>query len=117
MKPLIYILGLIYTASGCAKLLGLGFELEAFARWGYPIYFMYFIGVCEVLGGLALIINILRHLAALGLSLLMCGALITHAINSEWVMLLVATIILVLTSWLTATLWKTVFKGAEKPEI
>ena len=39
------ILSIIFLLSGGAKLASLQFEILAFERWGYPLWFMYFIGV------------------------------------------------------------------------
>ncbi|MDA6077694.1 DoxX family protein [Edwardsiella anguillarum] len=41
---------IIFLASGVAKLAGLAFEQAAFARWGYPLWFMYAVGAAETLG-------------------------------------------------------------------
>jgi len=93
---------LIFVASGSAKLLGLEFELEAFERWGYPLWFMYVTGVIEVLGGLLIWVKRLRLITSLGLSCVMIGAMATHLFNAEWPMLGVATVIFALTlmnSW------------------
>ena len=85
---------LIFIASGSAKLLSLDFELAAFERWGYPLWFMYFTGIVEVSGGLALLFLKYRGVVSLGLSVVMCGAVMTHLINAEWPMLIVALAIL-----------------------
>ena len=47
VKILIYFLAAIYFLSGAAKLAGLEFEITAFERWGYPLWFMYFTGLAE----------------------------------------------------------------------
>ncbi|MGB0224427.1 MAG: DoxX family protein [Marinobacterium sp.] len=88
---------LIFVASGSAKLLGLEFELEAFDRWGYPLWFMYFTGVVEVIGGLVIWVKRLRLITSVGLNCVMIGAVATHLLNAEWPMLGVATVILILT--------------------
>ncbi|NRP35803.1 hypothetical protein XMD579_000611 [Marinobacterium sp. xm-d-579] len=88
---------LIFVASGSAKLLGLEFELEAFERWGYPLWFMYFTGVVEVIGGLVIWVKRLRLITSVGLNCVMIGAVATHLLNAEWPMLGVATVILILT--------------------
>ena len=88
---------LIFVASGSAKLLGLEFELEAFDRWGYPLWFMYFTGVVEVIGGLVIWVKRLRFITSVGLNCVMIGAMATHLLNAEWPMLGVATVILILT--------------------
>jgi len=101
---------LIFVASGSAKLLGLEFELEAFERWGYPLWFMYFTGVVEVIGGLVIWVKRLRLITSVGLNCVMIGAMATHLLNAEWPMLGVATVILILTLINT---WR--FKNDIKP--
>ena len=45
VKMINYILALIFILSGGAKVAGLEFEIVAFERWGYPMWFMYLTGV------------------------------------------------------------------------
>lgn len=94
-----YLLALIFLASGTAKLLGLPFELEAFARWGYPLWFMYLTGVLEVAGGIALLWPRFSALASLCLAGLMIGAVATHVMHAEWPMMMLAAGILALAAW------------------
>ena len=56
-----------------------------------PILFVRFIGVCEVLGALGLILpGVLRiapsltPLAAMGLAIIMCGAIVTLLLGEMW---------------------------------
>lgn len=93
------LLALIFLASGGAKLASLQFELDAFARWGYPLWFMYATGAIEVAGGLALLWRPLSALAAAGLGAMMIGAVATHAVHAEWPMLVLASAILLLAFW------------------
>jgi len=95
-KILTVVLSLIFLASGGAKLASLNFEIVAFTRWGYPLWFMYFIGAVEVAGGIGLLISRLSSLAASGLALMMVGAVATHIIHVEIGMLVVASIIFLL---------------------
>lgn len=90
---------LIFVASGSAKLASLEFELVAFARWGYPLWAMYLIGVVEVLGGLLLLWPRLSALVAAGLGCFMVGAIATHVVHAEWPMAAVATAIMALGLW------------------
>lgn len=99
IKMITGLLALIFFLSGGAKLLGLEFELEAFERWGYPLWFMYLTGVIEVAGAVALMIPRLSSLAALGLSGVMVGAVATHLMHSEWMMLVIASVILLVAVW------------------
>lgn len=56
-----------------------GFWAPAFVeRWGYGLIFMYFIGVCEFLGGISLLIPKISKYGALLLSIVMLGAMITR---------------------------------------
>lgn len=97
-KALSILLSLVFLASGGAKLAGLEFEIVAFERWGYPLWFMYFTGLVEVVGGGALLLGRFSALAGAGLALMMLGAVATHVIHAEWGMLVVATVILVLSA-------------------
>ena len=90
------VITVIFLSFGVAKLLALEFEVEAFARWGYPEGFMYFTGVLEVAGALGLWIRKLSTLAGLGLTVLMLGAMFTHVRFAEWPMLAMATAIFLL---------------------
>lgn len=93
------ILAVIFLLSGAAKLAGLDFEIQAFARWGYPVWFMYLVGVIEVSGAAMLMIRPLRALAAAGLSLFMVGPIVTHVLHAEWGMMNVALAIMLLAAW------------------
>jgi len=70
----------------------------AFERWGYPIWFMYLIGVVEVVGGIGLIIQRFSATAGAALALMMIGAIGTHVIHSEWGMLAAASLIFLMSA-------------------
>ncbi len=106
VKYLTYLISIIFLISGTAKLLSLDFELMAFERWGYPLEFMYFTGIAEVTGSLAVLFNFKRKWALAGLCCLMLGAVATHMLHNEWPMLLIASLILMATSYMTLTHWK-----------
>ena len=50
---------------------------DAFVVWGYPMWFMYAVGVAEIVGGLSLFVPGLASWAALGLMTIMLGAVAT----------------------------------------
>ena len=102
------ILAVIFLLSGAAKLAGLDFEIQAFERWGYPVWFMYLVGVIEVSGAVVLMIRPLRALAAAGLSLFMIGPIVTHVLHAEWGMMMVALAIMLLAAWV-AWQWRNSF--------
>ncbi|MFN3616693.1 MAG: DoxX family protein [Aquabacterium sp.] len=95
------LLSLIFVLSGSAKLAGLEFEIQAFDRWGYALWFMYAIGVAEIAGGLALWWSRMSAWASIGLNMLMMGAVGTHILNAEWGMLAIASAIFGLSLWRT----------------
>lgn len=97
-----FVLAFIFLASGAAKLAGLEFEIVAFERWGYPLWFMYLTGVIEVAGAALLLIARTRTLAARGLAMFMIGAVGTHVIHAEWGMLAIASTIMLLAWWIQA---------------
>lgn len=98
VKPLPFALALVFALSGGAKLAGLEFEVQAFTRWGYPLWFMFATGAVEVAGALALLMPRLRALAAGGLAAMMVGAVATHVVHAEWAMLALAATILALSA-------------------
>ena len=98
-KLIVMLLAVIFLLSGGAKLAGLEFEIEAFQRWGYPIWFMYLIGSIEVAGVIGLLFRQVSALAAAGLTLMMIGAVMTHVLHAEWGMLVAAAVILTLSAW------------------
>jgi ankyrin repeat protein len=69
---------LAYAAAGSAKLAGATQMAEGFSHFGLPLWFMKFIGACEVAGAVALLIRPLATWAALGLSVIMIGAIALH---------------------------------------
>jgi uncharacterized membrane protein YphA (DoxX/SURF4 family) len=89
-KMLACLLALVFLLSGAAKLAGLEFEIRAFERWGYPLWFMYLSGVVEIAGAVGLLIPRLSALTAACLALFMSGAVGTHLIHSEWLMSYIA---------------------------
>jgi putative oxidoreductase len=70
-------LAIVYGTGGMAKLLGAELMRERFQGWGYPEVFMLVVGALEVAGAIALLIPKIASLAAIGLALLMAGAVFT----------------------------------------
>lgn len=72
---------LTYVKNGWLKFDADGFWSGAFIeRWGYGLYFMYFIGVLEFLGGIGILIPKVSKYAAFTLATVMLGALITRLV-------------------------------------
>ena len=58
-----------------------GFWSSAFEKWSYPVWFMFFIGLVEFLGGLIILIPRIAGYGAISLAVVMFGALITRLIH------------------------------------
>ncbi len=70
-----------YIQHGWEKFDAEGFWSTAFIeRWGYGLYFMYFIGVLEFLGGIAILIPKANKYGAFTLAVVMLGAAITRIV-------------------------------------
>jgi uncharacterized membrane protein YphA (DoxX/SURF4 family) len=78
------ILGVFFVAmAGPMKQMG-GEEVVAnFAKWGYPDFFRYVVGVVEIAAGVMTIYPKTRTLGASVIALVMVGATATHLMNSE----------------------------------
>ena len=72
------IVAIILIAAGTAKLFSVAELHASFSILGVPPWFGYFIGACEVLGGIGLFINPLASLAAICISIIMAGAVYFH---------------------------------------
>lgn len=60
-----------------------GQAVEQFATWGYPAWFSYLIGAAELAGAVGLLIPKMARYAAIGLILVMLGAIFTHLSNGD----------------------------------
>jgi len=78
----IALLALQFTAAGLGKFTG---DWNAkFIQWGYPLFFVYAVGVVEIGGMIGLFIGKVRKWAALLLIVTMLGAAVTHLMNDEF---------------------------------
>jgi len=74
----------MYMLTGSFKLLMPAQVHAGFVHYGYPAWFGTFIGACELLGGIGLLVPRLAALAATGLSIIMVGAFFTHILHHEY---------------------------------
>lgn len=70
------LLGLAFLASGAPKVVGM--DLQDFSRFGYPGWFLYVVGVMEVVGGLLVFVPATRRYGAAVIACVMVGAIVTH---------------------------------------
>jgi len=98
-KPLLVIsilLGIAYLMAGLAKIFSAGPMVEAFTRYGYPLAFMYFIGVCEIAGAAGLFVRQTALFAAIGLAIIMLGAVGSHWLHDPFAQSIPALVLLAL---------------------
>ena len=74
------LLTLAFLGSGIMKLTGAGEIRQGFEHWGYPVFFMYIIGLCEVAGAIGLWVRRFSYAAKVCLIILMAGAVATHLV-------------------------------------
>jgi putative oxidoreductase len=77
------VLGVMFIMAGGAKLMGQHSQVEHFAQWGYPLWFLYVIGLVEVVGGMCLFIPKAQYYGIVVLSFTMLGAAMTHFMANE----------------------------------
>jgi uncharacterized membrane protein YphA (DoxX/SURF4 family) len=65
----------VFLFSAIPKLMGQEMVIQGFALAGLPVWFMYTIGILEVLGVIGLWVPKTTHYAALGLFIIMLGAI------------------------------------------
>ena len=81
-----WFVALLFLGSGALKLSGVDAVTMNFESWGFPLRFMYFIGLCEMAGAIGVLLpwHKIRGLAALGLACIMGGAVFTHVHADQW---------------------------------
>ncbi len=72
----------MFLLSGIPKFFDPGW-ISRFAKWGYSAEFLYLIAVLECLGAIGLLIPKLSFYAAIGLIIIMIGAMYTHLSHDE----------------------------------
>lgn len=99
------LLALEYAFAGITKLIGQAEAVEGFRHAGFSDGFRLFIGAAEAAGAIGLLVPRLRFWAALGLSIIMIGALVTHVRAHDTVAKMapaaISLVLLILTAWTT----------------
>lgn len=78
------VVSLMLLYSSMLKLVDFPGMEESFFYWGYSKTFMYIIGAVELLLALGIFIGKTRIISAIGILILMTGALYTHLTNIEY---------------------------------
>jgi putative oxidoreductase len=76
------IVTLIMLMGGVMKLTGNPMATTSFAVLGLPAWFALFIGVCEIAGAIGLWLRKTSMLAAMGIAVIMLGAIYYHIVHT-----------------------------------
>lgn len=92
-----YVLGVAHLIFGVSKLIGQADLTKEFTEiWHFPLWFMYFVGVAQVLGGIGLITRQLRMPASLAMALIMIGAIATTIVSGQIGNVIICIVVLIL---------------------
>lgn len=96
---LVYLLGLMFVAAAVMKLIGNKMEVEAFTKVGIGMWFMYFVGVWELIAGVAVFMKQYRRIGLILIALACVGAGVAQvvAIKQDWIH---TVVLAVLSGWL-----------------
>lgn len=98
-KIVVWILSILVAAlflfAGLGKLLRPAEAKSMFVQMGFAAWFAIFIGVCETLGALGMLVPRLRVLAAGGLSIIMVGAVCTTLVHHLYAQAMTPFVVLV----------------------
>src|SRR5258706_75655 len=97
------LLAALYVTASLGKLRSDPQMVEAFTKYGHSDGFRLFIGTCEMLGAIALLIPRLAFWAAIGLLIIMIGAVYTHVSTNDAAHMGPAVIALVLLAFIAYT--------------
>ena len=104
--------GLLFTFHGIMMAAKLGPMSEQLDQMPYSVGFLTFIGVCETLGGLGLLLPVwtgilpwLTPLAAAGLAIIMAGAVWTHISHHEVPQSAVTSLIVLALAFIAFARW------------
>ena len=92
------LLSLAFLGSGIMKLTGSEQISQGFEKWGYPIFFMYVIGLCEVAGAIGFWLRRFSYAAKVCIILLMAGAVLTHLVFDSFQEAMPPIILIILTA-------------------
>ena len=93
---LLILVSLIFIMSGYMKVSANAITVAGFAKAHLPLWFMYFIGIAEILGGIALWIPKFSKLSTYGLYIIMLGAIVVTVLFDNPIAGLVPIVFIVL---------------------
>lgn len=96
------VLAIIFLVTGGMKLMNMAMMREMFTQvWGYPLWFMFFIGIVEVTGAILVLIPKVATYGGALLTINMIGAIGTHIMVGQWLFLLLPIVVGALAVYVT----------------
>jgi putative oxidoreductase len=95
------VLAALFITAGTASFLGL--MNEQFEAWGHPPGVPAMVGILEIFGGICLLFRRAAGWAALGLMMIMIGAIWTHAIHRQYVEMITPIVVLTALAFVART--------------
>ena len=96
------LVSLVMLMGGYMKLTGNEMALKSFADLGLPPWFGTFIGVCEIAGAIGLWLRRTSMLAAMGIAVIMVGAVYYHISFPPIQAGIPALVVLILSGWIAS---------------
>ncbi len=93
---LLVLVSLLFLMAAVFKFMTSAQEVAGFAQVGLPVWFMYWIGIGEVLGTIGLWVKSARYYAAEGLFLVLAGAFGTTLVTMGFLLSLLPLVVAVL---------------------
>ncbi|MBW3582681.1 MAG: DoxX family protein [Euryarchaeota archaeon] len=96
------LLAIVFFVTGGMKLMDMTMMREMFTQvWGYPLWFMFFIGIVEVTGAILVLIPKVAAYGGALLTINMIGAVGTHIMAGQWLYMLLPIIVGAIAVYLT----------------
>src|SRR5271165_7074880 len=95
-------LAVVFVAAAAGKLSAQPPVLENFHKWGFPDNFRIFVGSAELLGAIGLLLPPTATLSAFGLAIVMAGAVFTHVVRHEGLVVLRPLVLMGLLLWVAS---------------
>lgn len=96
------IVSFVMLMGGAMKLMGNPMALDSFATLGLPGWFGTFIGVCEIAGAIGIWLRRTSMLAALGIAIIMVGAVYYHVMHTPLQEGIPALVVLLISLWIVS---------------
>jgi putative oxidoreductase len=90
------LLAFAFLSSGVMKLMGHPMEEHAFQSFGYPLWFMYVIGLLEIAGAILVLVPRVAYVGAGLLACVMVGAVFSHLTHGQAAMTPVPLVLLLI---------------------